>query len=113
MTIRTISNLPAISADELTPDCLFATSEPVAQDDSELYKYISKKVTFGDFSEKVAENVEAQLSDLYGLYPGMYVSKMQDRILSVYTGDISPTGNWTFKKQPYYKESPIATQEYV
>jgi len=113
MTVRTISQLPAITMkEELDGSCYFETSKPI---DATKTKYTSKKVPYSVINDRIQEDSKSFLSTQYGMLPGMNFGDMQHRIDDLYFHDVTLSGEVTFGKLPVTGTSkePIATQSYV
>lgn len=111
MTVRTISQLPALGEKELSGDCLFEISKPQEDD-----KYTSKKISYETLNNKIQDDSKSFLYKTYKLNEDVDFSKIRSDIntLNGYF-DVNSSNTAIFAKTPCVKNAStkLATETWV
>ncbi len=103
-SIRTLSQLPKISSEQLTKNALFEVSQPVEieipSSNDKIIKYASKSITKDDLSKKIISDVRSDLTDKNGLTDDLNFTDLNNSISNIANKDFVFDGNKTFLKTP-------------
>ena len=111
-SVRTLSQLPSITAEQLCNKAKLEVSVPVEVpivNGQPVLKYASRSITAGNLSKKIEGNVRENLINENGLPAGLNVSDLSTAISTIAYEDFTFNGEKTFLKDPTIDNSPLSS----
>lgn len=113
VSVRTLSQLPGISADQLMPNAKLEVSVPVElssfDGQNKIWRYASKSITAEELSKKFQSNVRDTLVNENGLTKEIRVDDLCSFVSAMANDDFSFDGEKNFLKNPVIDNSSIST----